>query len=108
MDQRHKFNVEVTNENGLHTRPATVIARLLQNCKSEVSFTYRGETINAKSVMNILLLAAGRHSTITVTVNGEDASITKRKILSVFADGFGETTYEKQRTSKIAEKRVAP
>lgn len=82
--------VQVKNMMGLHTRPATSIVKLLQNCKSDVSFTYRHETVNAKSILSILMLAATKNSKITITVDGEDAEVTMNKLISAFENQFGE------------------
>lgn len=82
--------VRVKNTLGLHARPATVIAKLLQGATSNVSFTYRKETINAKSIMSILMLAATKNSLITVVVEGEDAKETMQKIVDAFETHFGE------------------
>lgn len=75
---------------GLHTRPATVIVKLLQNTKSKVEFTYRRETINAKSILSILMLAAKKNSNITITCDGDDASDTMDLLVSAFDNQFGE------------------
>lgn len=82
--------VRIKNALGLHARPATVIVKLLQEATSSVSFTYRKETINAKSIMSILMLAATKNSLITVTVEGEDASTMMDKIIAAFENRFGE------------------
>lgn len=82
--------VKVKNALGLHARPATIIARLLQKCHSQVSFTYRGETINARSIMSVLMLAAGKNSQITITVEGIDAKETLQKLVEAFNNEFGE------------------
>lgn len=82
--------VRVKNALGLHTRPATAIVKLLQNCKCDVSFTYKRETINAKSILSILMLAAKKNSKIIVDVEGEDAPEVMNKILTAFEDKFGE------------------
>jgi phosphocarrier protein len=83
--------VQVKNAFGLHTRPATMIVMLLQNCKSDVSFSYKKDTINAKSIMSILLLAAKKNSKITITMSGEDAEEYMDKLVKAFENGFGET-----------------
>lgn len=85
-----KQKVKVKNSMGLHTRPATVIVKLLQRCKSEVSFTYKRETINAKSILSILMLAASQNSRITITVDGDDAEITMKSLVDVFEKQFEE------------------
>ncbi len=82
--------VKVKNSLGLHTRPAASIVKLLQARKSAVSFTYRNETINARSIMSILMLAAKKNSQIEVTVEGEDAEITMQQIILAFEQEFGE------------------
>jgi phosphocarrier protein len=82
--------VQIKNRMGLHTRPATTIVKLLQNCKSDVFFTHKQETINAKSILSILMLAAGKNSKITISVDGEDADLTMEKLVEAFENHFGE------------------
>jgi len=82
--------ISVKNPLGLHTRPATVIFKILQNCKSEVLFTHKKETVNAKSIISILMLAATKNAKITITVNGEDAEETMHQLMSAFENRFGE------------------
>lgn len=82
--------VRVRNALGLHTRPATMIVKLLQNCKSEVSFMHKKDVINAKSILSILMLAAKKNTQIMVTVEGEDAETIMNKLLLAFETGFGE------------------
>ncbi len=82
--------VKVTNQLGLHTRPAATIVKLLQRYRSAVHFTYKEETINARSIMSILMLAAKRNSLITVTVEGEDAELAMESLIHGFEERFGE------------------
>lgn len=82
--------VKVKNDLGLHTRPAAVIVKLLQNCRSDVYFTYRRETVNAKSILSILMLAAKKNSRITITVDGLDADSIMGNLVTAFDNGFGE------------------
>lgn len=84
------FKVKVKNRLGLHTRPASIIVKLLQNYKSDVFFTYKSETINARSILNILMLAAEKNSHILINVEGEDASQTMEKLVEAFNNQFGE------------------
>lgn len=83
--------VKVKNPLGLHARPATVIARLLQGTKAKVSFTCRQETINARSIMSILMLAATQHSTITIEIEGVEAEELMHRLIAAFDNQFGET-----------------
>lgn len=78
------------NPLGLHARPATVIVKMLQETKSSVTFTYHEETINAKSIMSILMLAAAKNSVIRIEVEGDDAEEVMNKLSLAFERGFGE------------------
>lgn len=82
--------VVVKNKLGLHTRPATTIVKLLHNCKSEVTFAYNGEVINAKSILSILTLAAGQKAEIGISVDGVDAKETLEALKEAFENQFGE------------------
>ncbi|MFI5334887.1 MAG: HPr family phosphocarrier protein [Chlamydiales bacterium] len=82
--------VRIKNPLGLHARPATVIAKLLQTSRSNVTFTYRKVTINPRSIMSILMLSASKNSQITITVEGEDANETLKKLVGAFETKFGE------------------
>jgi len=82
--------IRVKNELGIHTRPATCIVKLLQNCKSDVRFTHRRETVNAKSILSILMLALHKNTHLTITVEGDDAEDTMAKLMRAFDTNFGE------------------
>lgn len=82
--------VKVKNDLGLHARPAMVIARLLQKTKSKVSFTYKDDTINARSIMSILMLAVNKNGQILIEVEGEDAEETLNNLVEAFSNQFGE------------------
>ena len=82
--------VKVKNALGLHTRPAAAIVKMLQPWKSSVFFTYKNETINARSIMSILMLAAKKNSQIVVTAEGDDAEAAMRVMVRAFEEQFGE------------------
>ncbi len=82
--------IKVKNSLGLHTRPAAAIVKLLQTRKSSVFFTYKNETINARSIMSILMLAAKKNTQLVMTIEGEDAEITMQQLESAFEQEFGE------------------
>lgn len=84
----HKLKVK--NSLGLHARPAAMIAKLLQGSKSQVTISYRQETVNARSIMSILMLAIKKNSLITLTVEGDDAEETLKKLVEAFETLFGE------------------
>ncbi len=84
--------LKVRNRLGLHTRPATGVVQILQGCKCDVPFTCGQESINAKSLLSILMLAATRNTVITVTMEGEEAEVeaTMARLKEGFENQFGE------------------
>ena len=87
---RLEATVKVKNKSGLHVRPATYIVRLLQNFKSKVTLTYKGESINARSIMSIMILAAPKNAKILVDVEGIDAYQVLKKLVDAFETQFDE------------------
>ena len=87
---RLEATVKVKNRSGLHVRPATYIVRLLQNFKSKVTLTYKGESINARSIMSIMILAAPKNAKILVDVEGIDACQVLKKLVDAFETQFDE------------------
>ncbi len=85
--------VKIKNGLGLHARPATSIAKLLQKFKSAVTFTYRQESVNARSIMSILMLAANKNSHIVITCEGEDEEEAMNCLVEAFENRFGEMDY---------------
>jgi phosphocarrier protein len=80
----------VKNPLGLHTRPAAAIVKILQPLKSSVFFTYKNETINARSIMSILMLAAKKNTQIEITAEGDDAEVAMKLMIKAFDEQFGE------------------
>lgn len=97
--------VRVKNPMGLHTRPATTIVKLLQNAKSDVHFTHRKLTINAKSILSILMLAAKKNSWITISAKGEDAEEVIQKLADVFETQFEEGNENKE-SGKLSQRHA--
>jgi len=82
--------IRVKNSLGIHTRPATAIVKLLHHVKSNVMITHKKNTINAKSILSILMLALHKNAPITITVEGSDAEDVMEKLLQAFETCFGE------------------
>lgn len=87
--------LKVKNELGLHIRPAAKIVKLFQKTKCKVYFTYKKETINAKSIMSILMLAAKKNAEIKVIIDGPDAIELMKKVTKSFEKRFGEKKCKK-------------
>ena len=63
----------VQNQLGLHARPASMFVKMATRFKSEILVVKEGEEINGKSIMGLMMLAAGPGTTLTVTAVGSDA-----------------------------------
>lgn len=90
MSEKVEAFVKVKNKLGLHVRPATTIAKILQKRKAKVSLTYKGKTVNARSIMSIMILAAPKSSQLKIAADGSDAKETLSEILEAFENRFGE------------------
>jgi phosphocarrier protein len=65
-------DVEIKNKLGLHARAAAKLVHIAARYKSDIKIRKGDEEVDGKSILGILLLAAGRGSTITLKANGED------------------------------------
>jgi phosphocarrier protein HPr len=82
--------VLVANQLGLHARPASQIAREAQSFLASISLVGQGQVVDAKSILDVLTLAAGPGSTIEIRASGEDAEAAVERISQLFATRFGE------------------
>ncbi len=65
--------VRVMNPLGLHARPASIFVKIANKFESEISLTKEGQTVNGKSIMGLLMLAAEQGSELELSVTGRDA-----------------------------------
>jgi phosphotransferase system HPr (HPr) family protein len=65
--------LKIQNKLGLHARPASLFVSEALKYKSQIFISKDGERLNGKSIMGILMLAAGKGSTIIIEAEGEDA-----------------------------------
>ena len=82
--------VTVVNKLGIHARPAALFAKTANQFKSDIFVEKDGETINAKSIMGLMMLAAGPGSKILVLAQGPDADQAIKAIEKLIADKFNE------------------
>ncbi len=81
---------EVVNRLGIHARPAAQIVKAASLFDCSVTLTVDGESVNAKSIMGVMTLAACRGSIIEVTVDGDDENEALQSITEIIRNGFGE------------------
>lgn len=79
---------KVLNKSGLHIRPATQIVKILQRYKSSVVFTTKKSTINARNLMEIVMLALKQGHELIITAEGADANETVASLLKAFESKF--------------------
>ncbi len=83
-------NLKILNRLGLHARPAALIAQTAAKFKSSVELTKDNVTINAKSIMGVMMLAAEFGSSLRLSVTGPDEQQAFASIEKLFADKFNE------------------
>ena len=81
--------LKVLNVHGIHARPAALIVETCCRFKSHVTFVKDGMRANAKSIMNIMLLAAEFGATVLVEAEGEDEIQALEAVERLFLDRFG-------------------
>jgi phosphocarrier protein len=81
----------VQNKMGIHARPAAMIVRMTSKFKGEVWFEKDEEQVNGKSIMGLMMLAAGRGSKIRVTAQGPEAEQLIKELESLFERKFEES-----------------
>lgn len=72
-EKRITREVEIINKLGMHARPAAMFVKTASKFESEVTVEKDGETVNGKSIMGLMMLAAGQGSKLTLTIEGDDA-----------------------------------
>jgi phosphocarrier protein HPr len=82
--------VEVVNKLGLHARAAAKLTQLAAKYQCEVSLARNGRKVNAKSIMGVMMLAAGKGSRITLETDGPDEGEAMDALIALIGDCFGE------------------
>jgi phosphocarrier protein len=82
--------VEIKNKLGLHARPASLLVKLAGKFESEVQLAKDDTEINAKSILGVMMLAAGPGQMIVITAEGSDEEEAVDAIASLVDSGFGE------------------
>ena len=88
----HRATVGIKNTLGLHLRPASQLVKLAsQFSECEVYLSKDGQTINAKSIMGVIMLAAEQGSQLTVEAFGERSADAVGALVELIDNGFGES-----------------
>jgi phosphocarrier protein len=85
-----KRSIKIVNKLGLHARASAKLTQLASSFKSGVFISRNGRRVNAKSIMGVMMLAAGLGSTIELETDGPDENEALDAIEKLFLDRFGE------------------
>jgi len=83
--------LDIVNELGLHARAAAKLVHVASGFRCRVLVVSRGEEVDAKSILGLLLLAAPRGSRLLVRCDGADEAAALAAIAALIADRFGES-----------------
>ena len=83
-------DVVVSNKTGLHARPAAIFVQRANQFKSAIKIVFNGKEINAKSMIGVLSLGAGRGSRVTIQAEGEDAEAAAAELARVIEEELPE------------------
>ena len=82
--------ITIVNRLGLHARPAAMFVRMASRYRAEVWVEKEGEQINGKSIMGLMMLAAGQGSKLRIRCEGADAEEALRELEQLIVGRFNE------------------
>jgi len=82
---------DIINALGLHARAAAQLVKVSNRFKSDVSVTSEGQTVNGKSIMGVLMLAAAKGMKVVIRCEGEDADDCLKAVGELINNKFGES-----------------
>ena len=80
----------ISNKLGLHARASAKLTKLAGSFQSEVHMSRNGRRINAKSIMGVMMLAAGLGSDVEIEAEGDDQQAAMDALIALIIDKFGE------------------
>ena len=83
-------NIEIINKLGMHARAAAQFVQLASNFTSHIEIEKDGRRVNGKSIMGVMMLAAGKGSEITLYIDGEDEEEGMSKLEELINNRFNE------------------
>lgn len=84
-------SVQIVNKQGVHARPAAEIVKTAARFRSEITLVKDDVTVNGKSIMGVMMLAAECGSTVLLRAEGEDADAALDALATLVANKFGES-----------------
>ena len=88
--QKLEKELTVVNRLGLHARPAAMFVRIASRHRAEIWVAKEGEEVNGKSIMGLMMLAAGQGSKLRIRCDGPDADKAMEELEELIKAGFNE------------------
>jgi len=88
--QKIEKELSVVNRLGLHARPAAMFVRIASRHRAEIWVAKEGEEVNGKSIMGLMMLAAGQGSKLRIRCDGPDADKAMEELEELVKAGFNE------------------
>ena len=85
-----KSTTRISNKLGLHARASATLTKLAGGFRSEIHLARNGRRVNAKSIMGVMMLAAGIGTEIEIETEGEDEAQAMTALVALIDDKFGE------------------
>ena len=85
-----KTTLTISNKLGLHARASAKLTKLAGGFQSEVFMSRNGRRVNAKSIMGVMMLAAGMGSEVEIETSGADETAAMAALTALINDKFGE------------------
>jgi phosphocarrier protein len=85
-----KASITISNKLGLHARASAKLTKLAGSFQSDVFMTRNDRRVNAKSIMGVMMLAAGIGSVVELEVTGSDEQVAMDALTALINDKFGE------------------
>src|SRR6266404_8503860 len=82
--------VTVINKLGVHARPAAMFVKTANKFASDITVEKDGEQVNGKSIMGLMMLAAGQGAVLVISAEGSDAETAVRELVALFHRKFDE------------------
>ena len=81
---------EIVNKLGLHARASAKLTQVAGSFKCDIWIARNGRRVNAKSIMGVMMLAAGQGTSVLIEADGADAEAAMAALVTLIADKFGE------------------
>ena len=85
-----EIEAEIVNKLGLHARAAAKLTHVASGFQSEIWISRSGRRVNAKSIMGVMMLAAGKGTKVRLEAQGGDAEAALTALTALIAEKFGE------------------